>query len=402
MNLKFNKSVILYIFLFIPFFKPVSLIIYSRINSFFLIWKFVSLAIGLIIIYNEYKGKIITYKKDLWFNGLFLFFLIYLINCFSISKEFLTIVSNFLTIFELLILLSNRSNIKKNKNMIIAIDFIFSLLLLLQILSVLYIKSGHILFEVIENDYTYFLGTDNYSAFATIPMLGVVLFAEYNNFTVFSKLKRIFFCLGLCVTYVYTGAVTAALVTFFVVFVYVISKYNKVLLTYFTIKRVILLSFIILFLIMAFDIQNYFLWLLKLVGKSAKATTLNSRTIIWSRAFNLIKHNFLFGIGELTEQQINNYVLYGMGHAHNIFLDLMIKTGLVGTIGFLFFYSGILAKYSKVALKNSGFILVITIIAYFILSMMDDYPFMPYIYTCFGLLWGKCKFNFVRKGKYEK
>ena len=107
--------------------------------------------------------------------------------------------------------------------------------------------------------------------------------------------------------------------------------------------------------------------------------------------FAIIKQNIIFGIGELSAERVEGYALYGMGHAHNLILDLLLKSGIVGTISYLYFYLGFLSKYFRKALKSSGFILVITLIGYFVLSMMDDYPFMPYIYCCLGLLWGSVK-----------
>lgn len=391
MNTKIRKSVILYILFFIPFFKPVGLSVYAGINSIYLVWKLVSLCVGIFIILNESNETFITYKRDTWFRGLFLFFTIYFVNCFSVSRDLVTILSNMLVILELITILSITKSKSKRKNMEDALNFIFSILLFLQIVSVFYIKAGHVVFEYIENDYTYLLGTDNYSAFATIPMLGAILFFEYKRKSLFSRVKKVFLCLGLCASYVYTGAVTAAIMSVVTVLAYIITKYNKFLLKFFTIKKVAVFCVLVLFLIMAFDIQNHMLWLLKLVGKSAKATTLNSRTIIWEKAFNIIKQNIIFGIGELSAEQVEGYALYGMGHAHNLILDLLLKSGIVGTISYLFFYLGFLSKYFRKALKSSGFILVITLIGYFVLSMMDDYPFMPYIYCCLGLLWGSVK-----------
>lgn len=390
MNIKIRKSVILYILFFIPFFKPVGLSVYAGINSIYLVWKLVSLCVGIFIILNESNGTFITYKKDTWFRGLFLFFIIYFLNCFSVSRDLVTIVSNILVIFELIIILSITKG-KSKKNMADALNFIFSILLFLQIISVFYIKAGHIVFEYIENDYTYLFGTDNYSAFATIPMLGAILFFDYKRKNLFTKAKKVFLCFGLCASYVYTGAVTTAIMSVVTVLAYIISKYNKFLLKFFTIKKVAVFCVLVLFLIMAFDIQNHILWLLRLVGKSAKATTLNSRTIIWEKAFNIIKQNIIFGIGELSAEQVEGYALYGMGHAHNLILDLLLKSGIVGTISYLYFYLGFLSKYFRKALKSSGFILVITLIGYFVLSMMDDYPFVPYIYCCLGLLWGSVR-----------
>lgn len=82
-----------------------------------------------------------------------------------------------------------------------------------------------------------------------------------------------------------------------------------------------------------------------------------------------------------------------MGHAHNLILELLLKTGVVGTISY-FFYIGFLYKYLRKVLKTPGFILVITLIGYFVLSMMDDYPSTPYMmYCCLGLLRGSVKYE---------
>lgn len=393
MNLKINKVTIFYLFYFIPFFKPVELEIFPIINLIYIIWKLISLCIGILLItlkISDYKINI--YKNDSYIIGLFLFFLIYFLNELN-SGDLVTALSSIIVILELIIILSSSETTSKRKNMYDALDFLFSITLFLQIVSVFYIRTGHIIFRNIEGDYTYLLGTDNYSAFATIPMLGAVLFFDYQSKKKIIKLKNIFLCIGLCISYIYTGSVTAAIISIITIISYIITKHNKLLLKLFTIKRVALVCAVILFLIVAFQVQNWILWLIAIVGKGEKASTLNSRTIIWGNALNIIKHNFIFGIGELSTAQVESYALYGVNHAHNLILDLLLKTGIIGTISYLFFYIGFASKYLKRALKSSGFILVITLIAYFVLSMMDDYPFMPYIYCCFGLLWGQAKYE---------
>lgn len=393
MNIRINKTVILYLLLFIPFFKPVGFADYIGMDSIHLLWKLASLFIGILIILCKSNREIIVYQKDFWLCGLLIFFLIYFVNCLSVPGILTSTISNIVQAIELVMIPSMVKDREERENMCYALDVIFFMLLFFQIISVFYIKSGRVVFDYIENDYIYFLGTDNYSAFATIPMLGSVLYFEYENYSVISMMKRIFLCLGLCLSYIYTGAVSAAIVSVFLVIIYCIAKCNRMFLRYFTINKIIVLCVLILYLIIKFNIQNYMLGMLTLVGKSAKATTLNSRTIIWGMALDIIKQNFLFGVGEFTTEQVNNYVLYGMNHAHNLLLDLMLKTGTVGATAYLCFYSGFLSKYLNSAMKSRGFILVIALIGYFMLSMMDDYPFVPYIYCCVGLLWGNCKYE---------
>ena len=106
MSTKIRKSVLLYILFFIPFFKPVGLSVYGGINSIYLAWKLVSLCVGIFIILNESNGTFITYKKDTWFRGLFLFFIVYFVNCFSASMNLVTIVVQYRKMWDLIVDLS--------------------------------------------------------------------------------------------------------------------------------------------------------------------------------------------------------------------------------------------------------------------------------------------------------
>ena len=168
MNQKINIVTIFYLFYFIPFFKPVGLDIFPIINLIYIIWKLISLYIGILLITIKISdNKINIHKNDSWIIGLFLFFLIYFLNELN-SGDLVTVLSSIIVILELIIILSSSETTSKRKNIYDALDFLFSITLFLQIVSVFYIRAGHIIFRSIEEDYTYLLGTDNYSAFATI------------------------------------------------------------------------------------------------------------------------------------------------------------------------------------------------------------------------------------------
>lgn len=388
MKLIISRNKILYILLFLPFFKPVGPAIYHIYNNIFLFYKLISMIMLAYLIIKEEHGKFSIYKNDRWFRGLILFLGIYLFNCIRNNYNLISVIANIVVIIELIIILSHTKNVNKRRNMYNALNTIFSIWLILHIISMFYIKSGHTIFENLAGDYNYFLGPDNYSAFATIPMLGAVLFFEYYKNSIQSKIKRLILTIGLCAAYVYTGAVAASVSSILLLAFYTVSKYWKNIMKIITIKKIVIFSAVCLALVVFFNVQNYFTGLLAALGKGEKGSTLNSRTIIWNMAIQLIKKNPILGIGELSEAAVNNYALYGMGHAHNLFFDLMLKTGIVGLISYLYFYVGFLTKYMKRFIKTKGVILAITIIVFFTLSMIDDYPFMQYIYCCFGLLWG--------------
>ena len=392
-KIKVNKLVIFYILLLIPFFKPVGPSIYGIYNLIFGGWKLISTSILLVHLFRIYNGKLPNFSCDKWFVGIAIFLFVFVLNCMRYnSKNLLSILFNAIIIIGLMLLFSNTSK-NKRKNAGRAIEFIFTLWLLLFILSVFYIKSGHVIFEDLGTDYTYFLGTDNYSAFATIPMLGVVIFFNSNKKDIFSKIKLFILSMGLCVSYIYTKAVSAGISTIILVILCIIGKHWNKMIKILTINRVMIAAFLLLVLIIKYDIQNYFLHLISFLGKAEKGSTLNSRTIIWNMALNLVRLHPFLGIGELSTESIENYVLYGVEHAHNLFLDLLIKTGFVGLIAYLYFYIGVVSRYIKKIRTTKGIYLIFTMIAFCILSMLDDYPFMPYIYVCIGILWGY--------GKYE-
>lgn len=393
MSIRINKRIIFYILLLIPFFKPVGPSIYGLYNTLFLGAKLLSIVILLILLMRENNFRLSCFENDKWIIGLFLFFLIYLINCVrNSSTDLIGAISSVVVILELIAITVCHVN-EIRKTVYVALDFIFSTWLLFHILSVFYIRTGHIIFQDLGTDYTYFLGTDNYSAFATIPMMSVVLFLNCNKNDIGSKLKRIVLSFGLCISYIYTNAVAASIASLLLIFLYYLAGYWKSIIKIITIKRVVMFSGILLILIIAFNIQNYILGFLSFIGKGEKGTTLNSRTVIWGMAVNLIKENPIFGIGELSDEAVNNFALYGVGHAHNLFLDLLLKTGVIGAASYLYFYIGILSKYVKKLNNSQGVILIISLIVFFILSMLDDYPFVPYIYCCIGVLWGYAKYD---------
>ena len=127
-------------------------------------------------------------------------------------------------------------------------------------------------------------------------------------------------------------------------------------------------------MILAFNIQNYFLSVYRFVGKEDSGFSLNSRTYIWAYALQIIKHKPLFGIGNLSESDILNFVLYGASHPHNIFLELLVRAGVIGTISYLFFLLYPLIRYNRYYIRSNYAILSITVFSYLVLSFMDFYP----------------------------
>lgn len=174
MKLKLNKNLIFILFLLIPFFKPIGLSYFNTINNIFKIWKLISM---MIIAYIILKDKKVYFDRN--FLGLFLFWIVYLINNLINKTDCINILSNTISIFLIFEMINYECKKNQGNELLNALELLFTVYLTLQIISVFYINITHkAIFQPIENDYIYFLGTDNYSAFQIIPMLTIII---YNN-----------------------------------------------------------------------------------------------------------------------------------------------------------------------------------------------------------------------------
>lgn len=383
-----SKHTILYVILLMPFFKPIGPTYYTILNIMYQIWKLISFTFIILMLIQTYHQKITLSKNYLGFLGLILFGIIYILNGLRFNTSIADILNNFLTNIVLFILATTCMYRQKRKYFFNALDFIFTLLIILQIISVFYIRNIHTIFEPIENDYVYFLGTDNYSAFATLPMIGILFFIDQFRPEESRKTKNYILLLGLLIINFYTMSITALLCFSIFTLFLILYCYWNILLKIFSVKKTLIFMTVFLILVIHFNIQNHFShFLTNYLGKGNYGITLNSRTYIWNGAWSLIKTYPIIGIGKLTEQIVSSYILYGTSHAHNILLELLMKTGIIGTFGFLYFILFPIKFNRKIMLLYKTKILIITLISFLILSLMDTYPLTQYQYILYALLY---------------
>lgn len=164
MNIRVNKRMLLYIMLLFPMFKPIGPTYYMYFNRFFQIWKIISICCLMALLV---KSKGVKRKNNKGENGLIIFWAIYVCNCIINRVDIQEIINNALT--SCLLLFLTHYSVQKKEQLILlnTVRNIFILYIVFQTLSVIIIKLGGIvLFQPLEGDYIYFLGTDNYSAFA--------------------------------------------------------------------------------------------------------------------------------------------------------------------------------------------------------------------------------------------
>ncbi|MDE7095802.1 MAG: O-antigen ligase family protein, partial [Anaeroplasmataceae bacterium] len=119
-----------------------------------------------------------------------------------------------------------------------------------------------------------------------------------------------------------------------------------------------------------------------LIGKKG----LSSREYIWPLAFKRFLERPVFGYGALTDTQINNYYLYGTTHAHNIILEFLMMTGLIGSFFFVKFFSKSLKICKKEEKRSVYRMFIIGLSSFLICSLFDFYIGLIYFYMFIGLL----------------
>lgn len=117
--------------------------------------------------------------------------------------------------------------------------------------------------------------------------------------------------------------------------------------------------------------------------------------MIWKTALKAWKEKPLFGHGWLGSWAISDLVLEYVSDCHNNFVDLMLWTGLAGTIPYIFsvvFATVRLFRNRRYYSSDEGW-LIMVVITTFALSMLDivilDTNRLPslFFYLCLGYLY---------------
>lgn len=394
---EFNDEILVMVFaiLLIPFFKPAGLDYYPLINTIFKGWKIASIA-GIVLVLFFYGDNYHAQGSKLSKESLFSLLSLTTFECIVLSDEILFGTSSVqdtmsLIVNPLLFYFLLRINLSSVKRPFYnALYYVFKVLLISQIISIVIVKSGHIIFQPQENDFTYLMGTDNYSAFAVLPMITSVLYLGMqksgdNKLCTDDQLLL----LALTIVYGYLKSATAFLSLLILSVLIILRRYKKKIIASFSVKRMIVCIIIFLVLVLKFNVQNYFAnFVSEIFNKKGNASiTLNSRTYIWPLAMKLIKKQFLFGYGTLSQQTIKQYVLFGVDHAHNILLDLMLKAGIIGSVLFFVFVSICFSRAKKNYDSGNSYILIFGLLSFLVLSVMDFYPLTTPQYVLYGLLY---------------
>ena len=221
----------------------------------------------------------------------------------------------------------------------------------------------------------YFLGSDNYSAFIIIPLVGFILTDTAMHKSTLGFKTWFFVVVGflcLAIPQSWAGAIAYGILIVLLIF-----KNSPTVRKIANVRNVCVLGVGVLVLVMVFHIQNYIGDILNAMGKVG----MSSREIIWPRAVVALLKRPLTGYGILTEDQISSYILYGASHTHNIILEFFFSSGIVGFyLVSMWIKSALTIKKEYLKVKSVIYLLY-CIIVYFICAFFDFYMSLIYFWT---------------------
>lgn len=226
------------------------------------------------------------------------------------------------------------------------------------------------------------MGYANYATFMIIPMCTVVLYAST---VIYGRIH--FFDITVLILEMISKIVvdsTTAVIAFAIfLLILLCTRYYKKILKILSPKFFFCVIALFMVSIVFFQIQNLFLPIFVMLGKDP---TLSYRTVIWNKTMNAIIQNPLFGYGKLSGDQYKTIVGFSLiwdteaSHPHNLILDIVMCTGIVGLAIYIFYMFKCIRRIKSIDLNRGRNILAIGLICYFILGFADGYYTVPIIY----------------------
>lgn len=359
MSLKINRSSIVIVVALLVYLKPANVVLWPQIN---MIYKIVKVFITLIILVVFIKRKM---KFDKSVALCLLFITVWGTSIYFNNGQLGSKLQELLSIIGMLFLFKwIEYSDRKITSTLSIIDKIAKIYFVLELITVILDKP---LFAEAKIAYDkYFLGSDNYSAFILIPLAGIMFSysqIKYKKITIGTWIFSFIAFLDLLIPFAVMGMISYLLMIFLFIFVS-----NPEIRRFFSIKRVVVMAIIFLIAVIGFNIQNHLSGLLAAFGK----TGLNSREIIWPKAIQAFFQRPWVGWGSLSEKQVKSYLLYGANHAHNIFLEIILDSGLIGMAIMIAWIKEIYKGLNNCKVKYS-YLLQICFACYILCGIFDFY-----------------------------
>lgn len=218
----------------------------------------------------------------------------------------------------------------------------------------------------------YFLDLDNVGF---IICLTALIFFVLDLYLCGKSMGYVVIFVPILSAYFYSRAATAIIVSILLAVSIFIVRNNRLS------KVVISLTFVVSVLVTAMVVSSKIISqfgpVLDLLGKDA---LLGGRYRIWSAALSVWKENLFFGIG-MDAQLASNYLFdagfvttgwgESVGHAHNVALEILLKSGLTGFCCFCWFVFKIFQGLRGCANSYHVSVVVIVLFAYYCTALLD-------------------------------
>lgn len=386
MTLKVKVKNFIIFAVLITYLKPFNVSLIPTLNTLYSIAKIIATFVLLLYILNE---NVTLTKASKWCLAFLGWWTIAMLANGSMKNNIQTLLSilGILLLFNVMRRKPNGLN-----NILKYLSCISKVYILLQFYTI--VVEHPVLAESIVSFDKYFLGSDNYSAFILIPLSGFIMSDAIMNKGKIKTWDYFFFGIAfLCLLIPKSWAGIFAYGAFMMVFFFRKSAFLKKMVN---VRSVFIIIVLLLILVIGFNFQTHFEKILNMFGKVG----MNSREIIWPKAIYAIMQKPILGYGMLTDNQISSYILYGTTHTHNIVLEFLMDSGIIGSFfAFMWFKSAVIVK--KELLKSDAIMsLLYCIVAYLLCATLDFYIALIYFWALI-FLFDSIKMQFMREKNKE-
>lgn len=230
------------------------------------------------------------------------------------------------------------------------------------------------------NTYTenYLFGYRNNTIMLALP---AIVFSMVRSLRLYNKITiSAFVILAASITAVIRAFSATAVVGICLLSVFIILAIIKFMPKFLNIYTYIIVNVLYFFGVIIMRVQNAFAFLI--VDVLGRDLTFTGRTFIWDKALDAFTKSPVFGVGEISNDASRD--LIGATHAHNYYLDLLYKNGIIGFL--LFMIILIICGISLYKHRNNGKIPFIVSGTLFTIMFMLQAEAYYTIYYCFSIL----------------
>ena len=359
-NIKIDKTLLLYIFILIPFFKPpiiniMNIVIMKDIYNILFILSWILILI------------MVIRKKDVSkFSILTLIYIAFLSITTFINKGIdMSFIKTMCTIFmtTLLIHYGTKYNCQ---HFLKAIIIITSILIWINFITIIMYPNGMYYNEISHLSYNYFLGIDNIHIiyFLCFWISSIVYINIYNKKPKFCSLTIFISILSVIMRWSATTLVGTFIIGIYLLFFDYFSKIKLL-----NIKTFVITYVVGYFGIICFKLQNLFSFIIVKILK--KDLTFTRRTRIWDMTIKSIKESPIIGHGLVGYDTRN--LTTGISHAHNFFLEILYQGGFILLAISLLLIGSVLKKLNEYYNHSLAKKLSVCILALFVMMLMEFY-----------------------------